>query len=230
MCGYATGPQNNWMITQHISRQVLVDSVNVTLPVIQLKFYLSIDPCPSSASSCVEALSLYVWETSTQNAMSAADTDNYHFIANLSPETQEQTIHFSSVQHSGFYLGIRDNGTCARVHHVLVYYTTCEAATVELVSVNKTVFNSSSAVQGECVADSVAIHETGPSLVCSVRGEWSVDRGCQCTTQHYMDNTVQKCLGEICNTCTRTFLQVKMYAADFCFMKATKMNCNKVLW
>ena len=146
----------------------------------------------------MKALSLYVWETSTPNTTSAADTDNYHFITNLYSGVQHLTIDFSSSYHTGFYLGIRDNGTCAIVNRVLVYYTTCGAATIGLVGVNETVFNSSSVVQGECVADSVAIHEEGPLVVCSEKGEWSVVSGCECSTQHYMDSSGQQCLGEVC--------------------------------
>ena len=175
------------MISQHISRQV---------PAIKIMFNLSINSCPPSSSSCVEALSLYVWETSTPNATSAADTDNYHFITNLYSGVQQLTIDFSSSYHTGFYLGIRDIGTCATVNRVLVYIT-CVTATVGLVHV--TMSNSSSVVQGECVADSVAIHEEGPLVVCSEKGEWSVVSGCECSTQHYMDSSGQQCLlGEVC--------------------------------
>ena len=177
------------MISQHISRQV---------PAIKIMFDLSINSCPPSSSSCVKALSLYVWEKSTPNATSAADTDNYHFITNLYSGVQQLTIDFSSSYHTGFYLGIRDNGTCATVNHVLVYYTTCGAATIGLVGVNETVSNSSSVVQGECVADSVAIHEEGPLVVCSEKGEWSVFSGCECITQHYMDSSGQQCIGKVC--------------------------------
>ena len=198
MCGYEAGPQNNWIITQHISRQVEVDSATVNLPsvIVRVEWTLNSD-CPSS-SSCVEALSLYVWETSAPNATSAANTDNYHFIANFSSGTTPLTIDFPSAQHTGFYLGIRDNGTCVdSLDRVLVYYVTCGAATVGLARVGEAVFSSDSAVRGECVANSVAIEETGPLLVCSERGEWSVASGCHCSTQHYMDNTGQQCLGKM---------------------------------
>lgn len=183
VCGYEAGPQNNWMISQHISRHV---------PVVQIAFDLDIVSCPPSSSSCVEGLSLYVWETSTPNTTSAADTDNYHFITNLSSGVQQLPIDLSSSHHSGFYLGIRDNGTCATVNYILVY-AKCETAIIELV---EAVFNSSSDVRGECVADSVALHEEGPLLVCSERGEWSVVSGCECTKQHYMDSSGQQCLGQ----------------------------------
>ena len=198
MCGHEAGPQNNWIITQHISQQVEVDSATVNLPsvIVRIDWTLNSD-CPSSLS-CVEALSLYVWETSAPNATSAANTDNYHFIANFSSGTTQLTIHFPSAQHTGFYLGIRDNGTCVdSLDRVLVYYVTCEAATVGLARVGEAVFSSGSAVRGECVADSVAVQETGPLLVCSERGEWSVASGCHCSTQHYMDNTAPQCLGKI---------------------------------
>ena len=198
VCGREAGPQNNWIITQHISRKVPLGVTTVNLPVVQLLFDLALNSgCPSS-SSCVEALSLYVWETSAPNATSAANTDNYHFIANFSSGTTQLTIDFPSAQHTGFYLGIRDNGTCVdSLNRVLVYYITCEAVTVGLARVGEAVFSSGSAVRGECVAGSVAVQETGPLLVCSERGEWSVASRCHCSTQHYMNNTALQCLGKI---------------------------------
>ena len=193
MCGHEKGLQNNWIITQHISRQVEVDSATVNLPsvIVTLNWTLNRDIC-SSSSSCVEALSLYVWETSAPNATSAANTDNYHFFANFSSGTTPLTIDFPSAQHTGFYLGIRDNGTCVdSLDRVLVYYITCEAATMGLARVGEAVFSSGSAVRGECVANSVAVQETEPLLVCSERGEWSIN-GCLCNN----DNNTQQCIGE----------------------------------
>jgi hypothetical protein len=196
VCGYKNAPQNNWMITQHISRENLVEAVHETYEVIHIMINLTLDiPCPQNLPSCVN-LSLYVWETSTQNEISAADTHDYRFIANISSGIQYLTVDFSSSQHSGFYLGIRDNGTCMIVNHVLVYVNVgCRAATVGLVRVSESVLASSSAtVLGECVADSEPISETGPLLECSERGEWSVVSGCQCTAHHYLDSSGLLCL------------------------------------
>ena len=103
------------MITQHISVpdnvttvQVMIDSTLVA-------------PCPPSTPSCVEDISLYVWETSIQNKTLAADTNNYHFVADIS--SGESVIEISPVSQSGFYLGIRDNGSCVSLSRVLVYYS-----------------------------------------------------------------------------------------------------------
>ena len=195
VCGYNNAPQNNWMVTQHISREDLVEAVHETYKFIHIMIDLTLDiPCSQNLPSCVNDLSLYVWETSTQNEISAADTHNYRFIANISSGIQYLTVDFSSSQHSGFYLGIRDNGTCMIVNHVLVYIG-CRAATVGLVRVSESVFTSSSAtVLGECVADSEPINETGPLLECSERGEWIVVSDCQCTAHHYLDSSGLLCL------------------------------------
>ena len=179
-----------------------MEAVHETYEVIHIMINLTLDiPCPQNLPSCVN-LSLYVWETSTQNEISAADTHNYRFIANISSGIQYLTVDFSSSQHSGFYLGIRDNGTCMIVNRVLVYVNVgCRATTVGLVRVSESVFGSSSAsVLGECVADSEPISETGPLLECSERGEWIVVSGCQCTAHHYLDSSGLLCLSsELCS-------------------------------
>ena len=80
------------------------------------------------------------------------------------------------------------------VNHVLVYIG-CKETNFGLVRLSEREMNSnSSTVQGECVANSESINETGPLLECSESGEWSVVSSCECTTHHYMDRSGQHCL------------------------------------
>ena len=197
VCGHDYGTQNNWMITQHISRQDSVVAVNETYRIIHIILNLTSklrSPCLLHSKFYVNGLSVYMWETSTQDNVSAANIDNYRFISNVSSGIHHLTVDFSSSQHSGFYLGIRDNGTCMILNHVLVYVG-CRATTFGLVKVSEREINSNMfMVRGECVANSEPINETGPLLECSERGEWSVVSGCQCTTHYYMDSSGQECL------------------------------------
>jgi ephrin-B len=171
VCGRESGPQENWMITQHIS-------TNVSTILVMIDSNLDI-PCPSFTPSCVDDLSLYVWETSMQTTTLALETDNYRFIANVSSGEQVVTVQLSSG--SGFYLGMRDNGTCVSVRRVLVYYSVCGGGREGLARVEETVFSSGrgSTVQGVCVPGSKPSSQPGPLLECLQTGQWRPAGDCQ---------------------------------------------------
>ena len=80
------------------------------------------------------------------------------------------------------------------VQRILVYAITCEATTLGLVQVNETNPNSNSFLQGECVANSLPVNESGPLMECTDSGEWSVIIGCECSPHYFVDNSAQLCL------------------------------------
>ena len=203
-CG-ASLPQNNWLITQHINTTQMKE-FNSALPTLRVMIESSrfSDPCPG----CSNALSLYVWRTSMIDSVAATDTSRYQFAANFSSpssatETQHLTINLPSVVESGFYLGIRDNGSCVTITRLLVYYTVCESSTVGLVRVNGTLFSSASdaAVQGVCVDNSESASDSRPLLRCTETGEWSVLSGCSCSEEYLMDGAGRQCLCEFWLKC-----------------------------
>ena len=126
----------------------------------------------SDRTSAEVSLSLYVWETSTQSKISAADTSNYRYIADIS--VGQTVIEILPFNGPGLYLGIRDNGTCVTVSRVLVYYSVCEAGRQGLVRVEG---NSSAGdtLPGTCVENSVSTSGSGPPLLqCLESGQWRV--------------------------------------------------------
>jgi hypothetical protein len=187
VCGRSSGHQENWMITQHIS---VPDNVTTVQVMIDSRLEAS---CLPSAPLCVDDLSLYVWETPTQNRLLAADTSNYHFIGNIS--SGERVIKISPLSQSGFYLGIRDNGTCASVSRVLVYYEpVCEAGSEGLVRVDQNT-SAGNTLQGHCVENSVSTSDSGPPLLeCQESGRWRVVSGCQCSAHYFLDHSRDLCL------------------------------------
>lgn len=201
MCGFNAGLQNNWLITQHISRQVEISRATITLQSVEVTFDVVFSSDCASNPSCIEALSLYVWETSAPDDISAADTNNYHFIGNMTADSSELTLTFMT-QHSGFYLGIRDNGTCVggmnlgALNRVLVTYKSCPSDTVGLVSVAEAVAGTEG-VPGQCVGNSSAVEGGGALLSCSDSGDWSVLSGCECDRGYWLLES-QKCVGEYC--------------------------------
>ena len=198
------------MITQHISVPVNVTKVMI--------YYRLESPCSPSTPSCVEDLSLYVWETSTQSKTSAADTSNYHFIANIT--TAESVIELPPLTQSGLYLGIRDNGTCVSVSRVLVYYSVCEAGRQGLVRVEG---NSSAGdtLPGTCVENSVSTSGSGPPLLqCLESGQWAVLSGCQCSPHFFLDNSRDLCLSE--SFCSRLHLWLVLLFVNHPHVKFNK--------
>jgi hypothetical protein len=204
VCGRSSGHQENWMITQHIS---VPDNVTTVQVMIDSRLDVS---CLPSAPSCVDDLSLYLWETPTQNRLLATNTSNYHFIGNIS--SGERVIKISPLSQSGFYLGIRDNGTCASVSRVLVYYSVCEAGSEGLVRVDQNT-SAGNTLQGHCVENSVSTSDSGPPLLeCQESGRWRVVNNCplgdpQCRAPEpcecqagYQHETVNDEL--VCSVCT----------------------------
>ena len=117
----------------------------------------------SSSDRTSAEVSLYVWETSTQSKTSAADTSNYRYITDIS--VGQTVIEIFPFNGPGFYLGIRDNGTCIVIRRVLVYYlAVCEAGRQGLVRVEG---NSSAGdtLPGTCVENSVSTSGSGPPLL-----------------------------------------------------------------
>ena len=167
VCGGEVGlDQNNWIITQHISVPLHVNSVEVMIQ----------SGSVSDGLSPRHFLSLYVWETSKINKTLAADTNNYHFVANIS--SGGSVIEISPVSQSGFYLGIRDNGSCVSLSRVLVYYVPiCESGREDLVRVDQNT-SAGNTLQGHCVENSVSTSDSGPQLMCQESGQWMVVGSC----------------------------------------------------
>ena len=118
ICGHQIGPQNSWLFTQHISTKNIsyppVLSVNVQL---DIQFHR----CPPD--SCINATSLYIWETFEPNRNASLDVGNYQFVANLTRSAMEHnyiTVTFE-LSEAGFYLGVRDNGSCVTIQRMFVY-------------------------------------------------------------------------------------------------------------
>ena len=179
------------MITQHIS---VPDNVTTVQAMIHSRLD---DSCVPSAPSCVDDLLLYVWETPTKNKLLAANTSNYHFISNIS--SGERVVKISPLSQSGLYLGIRDNGTCASVSRVLVYYEpVCEAGREGLVRVDQNT-SAGNTLQGHCVENSESTSDSGPPLLeCLESGRWRVVSGCQCSAYYFLDHSRDLCLSELC--------------------------------
>ena len=119
VCGFNVGQQNNWLITQHISRQTTTLLPQSTV-IVEFEF----SSC-ETVINCARTFSIWKYENSTVNATSAQDTSKYNQVAAVAPEDttgsvrQNETIEIDfSGNETGFYLAIRDENSCLLIHRV----------------------------------------------------------------------------------------------------------------
>lgn len=135
-CGFAEGEQDNWLITQYISRRVN----GTLLPDVSVLVAFELQGCTIGTTNCNSFFAVYIWETSAKNGTAARDTRNYQLVEDgiiivgdngFHNETREVAFNSSSEEgdeeeeHGGFYLAIRDTSTCIAINRLLVLYNVC---------------------------------------------------------------------------------------------------------
>ena len=141
VCGFTAGRQDNWIITQHISR--MVNGTALEQVTVQVEFIM--DTC-NIQNNCRRSFSIQKYETSTINVTAARNLSNYEFVSRIVPrdgsgsvrENGSVNINFAT-EATGFYLGIQDVGSCIVVHRVLVFYYVCPAVTSDLIARPETI-------------------------------------------------------------------------------------------
>ena len=200
VCGFSEGAQNNWLITQHISRQpvsgVLVSHVNVELD-------MELNECDPT-ELCRPSIEVYKWETSTVNTTLATNTTHYDRVGEISSPSDSSTVRFNGTAHidltseeSGFYLAFVDLGTCITIYHVLVSYNICPAGIEDLVFLPETLAPTAE-LSGQCIDNSSTADGADPVIRCSNEGEWELESGCLCNPGYegvINTSTVTRCSG-----------------------------------
>ena len=149
VCGFPAGRQDNWLITQHISR--MVNGTALQQVTVQVEFIMS--SCDID-NDCRRSFSIQKYETSTINVTAARNLSNYDFVDQIVPrdgsgsvrENGSVNINFAT-EATGFYLGIQDETSCLAIHQVLVFYYVCPAVTSDLIVRPETIAPISSASQ-----------------------------------------------------------------------------------
>ena len=126
MCGYyPTGRQDNWLFTQHISKS---QSANISTTVfINITFQIG-TVCKVHGLGCKREFELYYYVVnSKQSRRMYNDISRYNLLSTISPgnsqfEFVNEERNFTlPPQQSGFYIAIRDTGTCVSVSRIIVY-------------------------------------------------------------------------------------------------------------
>ena len=188
VCGFTAGTQDNWVITQHISR--MVNGTALQQVTVQVDFIII--AC-NIENNCSRSFAVHKYETSTISTTAARNLSNYELVGLIVPrngsgsvrENASVNINFDT-EATGFYLGIQDETTCIVIHRVLVFYYVCPAVTSDLITRPETIApiigGTAPPVQvvGQCVENASPENGVQPGLTCSQRGDWSVNIGAGC--------------------------------------------------
>ena len=189
VCGFTAGRQDNWIITQHISR--MINGTALQQVTVQVDFIIH-NYC-DILNNCSQSFAIYKYETSTINTTSARNLNNYEFVGRIVPRDGSGTVRENGsvninfdTEETGFYLGIQDETTCIVIHRVLVFYYVCPAVTSDLITRPETTAPiiggtaPPAQVVGQCVENASPENGVHPGLTCSQRGVWSVNIGTAC--------------------------------------------------
>ena len=128
VCGISAGEQDNWLITQLISRTsadgTRLPRVSVLIEYQQLRCNVDIMNCPE-----ISTFNTLVYETSADTDSAAAiDTRNYRQVqrnpvrSGRARVNETITIDFST-DNMFFYFAIQDVSTCIEVSRMIVFHT-----------------------------------------------------------------------------------------------------------
>ena len=234
VCGFTAGAQENWLITQHISRVV---PGGQRLRKVTAQFEVTLNGCDTSRQ-CRQSYDVYIWQTSTINRTAARNTDNYMFIERISPDNTDgfgsstNLVEIDLNSENGFYLAVVDFSTCLAINRILVFYYVCLEETSQLISLPETIESlesSATSVNGECVENSSTESGTSPIVQCGNLGQWQVMVPCLCNPGYELNDSQDQCTGTklAFNTCLSTSADLYMYStfSDYCVTCMSSCGC-----
>ena len=219
VCGFRAGRQDNWLITQHISR--MVNGTALQQVTVQVEFMMN--TC-NIQNNCRRAFVIHKYETSTINATAARNLSNYENVDQIVPRDGSGTVRENgsvnvnfATEATGFYVGIRDVSSCIVIHRVLVFYYVCPAVTSDLIARPETIAPiiggtaPTARVVGQCVEGTQPENGVEPRLTCSPMGIWSVNlgSGCVCGSGFQSSSDGRSCVGTL-SVCLSAFLSLSL--------------------
>ena len=216
VCGFEEGAQNNWLITQYISR--IVNGALLSQVSVQVEFELIGDI----------TFALKEYEASTENSTAARDTWNYQIVTRVATreenrQNQTNEINFES-EESGFYVAIVDEGTCVAVTRIIMFYNVCPEENEELVMRPETLapivecLSIPFTVTAECVAGASPDNGDAVRLNCNQGGIWTTipGSGCSCNPGFSTSDDSRSCLGMIIVAIIHILMYYVLYSS-VCF-------------
>ena len=188
VCGFLHGAQDNWLITQHISR--VVDGVLLEQVNVEVEFQLV--GCNASVN-CQRTFVVNKYETSTISPSAATEDTNYDVVERLAPTDDSGTVTVNQTavidfetQETGFYVAIQDERSCIVISRLLVFYYVCPAGVQNMIDRTELVAphigQGSVPIQsvGGCVPNSSPTSGSAVPLICTAGGVWTTSAECIC--------------------------------------------------
>ncbi len=205
-CGFSAGPQDNWLITQHINRVVKGNPLPQVRVMVEFQYNCD-DPL------CEITLGLYKYETSSILQLNLRrDTSQYQletFLVRFQDAQQNRQnrtleINFNTDQ-TGFYLAFRDGTTCIEITRVIVFYNVCPGGAgqfvirPELIAPKIDRFKTNPiTVPVNCIERASTENVVTAMLSCTQGGIWTIPSGreCHCFPGHLGGPGGQSCTGK----------------------------------
>ena len=134
VCGFEEGPQDNWMITQFINNTMRRSELY-----IKVVFSINSDDC-NMGLGCQTTLDMRVLQTNVFNQSFAGDVSELEsaqaFVLTSSIRDGSGLIQYvqtisANSDTTGFYMALRDRGTCVGVSEVTVFYAVCDNVSLD---------------------------------------------------------------------------------------------------
>ena len=216
MCGYLSGPQENWLITQFINLTSVPQDYKIMMIVARYKIR---SICTFDAG-CNDAVEMYVLYTNEANQSFTKNIGN--FTANLikvkdltDATKDDSTLTYSSIPikrdlfYSGMYIALKDKGGCFDLAEMRVYTAVCDQIALELGAKFSNSTYPGEFSTGSCFHD-MAVDSNAPNrtfqAVCHdishLRGRWNIIGSvteCMCLPGHMFisDSSVNQCQGRL---------------------------------
>ena len=203
-CSYRRGPQNNWIFSQYIKYPAgsITHSTEISLD-ITFRF----SQCTGNPACTNDFVTLYRFDTNTIVPLSAhTNPANYIPMFGSGTDSHLQQVGFRNVNimrkftipgdYTGFYLGIRDTGTCGQVQRVYLYYTPCKELLDGLVYYPELVrppISTNSCYTAEACCAPNSHSTTSPIYRACSDGRCERNVTCECDPGYTVDSSGKEC-------------------------------------
>ena len=185
VCGFLSGPQSNWLLTQLINRTV--DGSPLSQVSVLIEFELQ--NCDVTLN-CQRTFNTYVYETSLASDAARRNISNYRQVRRVSPDiTTGARVNATIVvtfqtNEPFFYFAVEDETTCIVITRMIVFYDICPNQIIDLVFAPEIIAPTMGFItmDATCVSNATPEDGNAPTLICSSEGTWTVlGSGCRCT-------------------------------------------------
>ena len=202
MCDWRGGQQNNWFFTQYISYLAAYEVI------IQVDYQLTECNSRRQTGCTIQHVDLYRFDANAYNAASQTDPNNYVHLKTLQQTSGrpqvDKTRFIKPPGYNGFYIAIKDNGTCGTIKRIQAYYEVCHGSLIHLLEYpvvslpprDSPIPNTGTA---ECVANAESTSSLEVYSYSDGTCNFNVDTACQCVGGYEEDPPGNSLEPKTCN-------------------------------